>query len=88
MLGAATIAQLDRPRQSRRAETAELLARTAEIACDNAALGAPVRRADAGAAAESSGRRPKTKPESGTWLRNMLLAPLSDAELAAIGIVT
>ena len=39
MMGLVTVAQLDQPRQSRRAQTQELLARTAEIACDNAALG-------------------------------------------------
>ena len=39
MMGLVTVAQLDKPRQSRRAQTQELLARTAEIACDNAALG-------------------------------------------------
>ena len=87
MMGLVTVAQLDQPRQSRRAQTQELLARTAEIACDNAALGRqfvelmpelpPVEP-----------QAPKMKPESGTWFRNMLLAPLSDAELAAIGIVT
>ena len=31
-------------------------------------------------------QQPRAKPESSMWFRNTLLAPLSEAELAAIGI--
>jgi hypothetical protein len=85
MMGAATIAQLDEPRQSRRADTAQLLAHTAEIAQDNVALGRlfaelmprlprPLARA------------PQSKPEPVEWFQLALAAPLSDTELLRLGI--
>ena len=85
MMGAVTVAQLDQSKRSRRAETAELLARTAEIVHDNAALGRlfgdlmpPL--------PELRLRVPLAKPESPEWFRNSLAAPLTDAELRGLGI--
>jgi phytoene/squalene synthetase len=86
MLGAATVAQLDQPKQSRRGETAELLARTGAIVHDNAALGRqfaellpvlPQRVDDA----------PLPKPESSKWFRDTLAARLTDADLRRLGIM-
>lgn len=85
MMGLVTVAQLDKPRQSRRAQTQELLARTAEIACDNAALGRQFVELMP-ELPEVEPQPARAKPESSMWFRNTLLAPLSEAELAAIGI--
>ncbi|HEX4420537.1 MAG TPA: squalene/phytoene synthase family protein [Kofleriaceae bacterium] len=73
------------PRPSRRADTAMLLARTASIAQDNAAL---VRQFAElmPALPELAPRAPVAKPESVEWFRSMLAAPLSDADLRGLGI--
>ncbi|HEX4453359.1 MAG TPA: squalene/phytoene synthase family protein [Kofleriaceae bacterium] len=91
MLGAVTLDQRDAlahgPLPSRRVETAELLARTAAIASDNAAL----RRQFAELMprlARVTRRPPLAKPESAEWFRATLAAPLSVGELAALGLAS
>jgi hypothetical protein len=85
MLGAATIAQLGEPQRSRRAETAQLLARTASIVDDNEALCQqfvellPV-------LPDGIDRVPVVKPESFEWFRHTLAAPLGEAELRRLGV--
>src|SRR5467141_2637055 len=84
MLGAASIAQLNGPRESRRAQTMALLGRTAEIAQDDEAL----RRQFAELLPELPEvrrRQPLGKPESADWFVRMLDAPLRPEELAEIG---
>jgi len=84
MLGAAALAQLDGPRQSRRAETLALLARTGEIVQDDDAL----RRLFAELMPElpeAGGRPPLAKPEADDWFARTLDAPLRAEELAEIG---
>lgn len=87
MMGAMTIALFDQPqpRQSRRDDTAQLLARTAAIADDNAALGALFAELMPRLPAHLP-RAPLAKPESVESFRAMLAAPLSDAELRRLGI--
>jgi phytoene/squalene synthetase len=87
MIGLATIGLLDQPRVSRRAQTQELLAKIAAIACDNGALAKQF--------AELMPRLPDPapwvrhpKPESAAWFRQMLRAPLDDEELRALGLAT
>jgi len=86
MMGAATVAQLDQPKRSHRAETADLLARTKAIVDDNAALAQqfddllpelPVLEP----------RSPLAKPESFEWFREALAAPFDDVELQRLGVV-
>jgi phytoene/squalene synthetase len=86
MLGAVTVAQLDEPKQSRRADTTRMLDRTATIIDDNAALGRQF--------AELMPPLPDIascvampKPESFEWFRDTLAARLTDAELSRLGIV-
>src|SRR5467141_1218136 len=84
MLGATSLAQLDGPRESRRAQTMALLGRTAEIAQDDEAL----RRQFAELLPELPEvrrRQPLGKPESADWFVRMLDAPLRPEELAEIG---
>ena len=85
MMGAVTIAQLDEPKRSRRTETADLLARTAEIVQDNAAL---ARQFDElmPALPEIALREPLAKPESLAWFRATLGAPFDDDDLAQLGV--
>ncbi|HEX3480479.1 MAG TPA: squalene--hopene cyclase [Kofleriaceae bacterium] len=85
MMGAVTVAGLDQPRRSRRDETAELLARTAAIAQDNAALGRLFAELLPELPVVAPGPR-QAKPESIEWFRAVLAAPLSDAELRRLGI--
>ena len=85
MMGAVTVANLDQPRRSRRDETAELLARTAAIAQDNAALGRLFAELLPELPDVAPGA-PQDKPESVEWFRAVLAAPLSDAELRRLGI--
>jgi len=85
MMGADAVAQLDRPKQSRRAATAELLERTASIAQDNAALGAQFSELLPPLPALAV-RPPLAKPESIDWFRDTPAAPLTDGELARLGI--
>jgi phytoene/squalene synthetase len=87
MLGAAALAQLGGPRQSRRAETARLLARTADIAQDNEAL----RRQFAAllpSLPKARSRRAADKPETAGWFVRTLGAPLSMEELIELGAVS
>ncbi|HWE23772.1 MAG TPA: squalene/phytoene synthase family protein [Myxococcales bacterium] len=87
MLGAAALAQLDGPRESRRAETAKLLARVGEIAQDDEAL----RRQFAvllPTLPEPRRRRPADKPESAGWFVRTLGAPLSIEELIELGALS
>jgi phytoene/squalene synthetase len=85
MLGASTVAHLDLGKRSRRADTAQLLARTEQIIDDNHALGRlfselmPV-------LPDGATRAALRKPESFEWFRRTLGAPLSDAELHQLGI--
>ena len=84
MLGATSLAQLDGPRESRRAQTMALLARTGEIAQDDEAL----RRQFAALLPELPevrGRPPLGKPEPAEWFVRMLGAPLHTAELVELG---
>jgi phytoene/squalene synthetase len=87
MLGAAALAQLDGPRESRRAETAKLLARIAEIAQDDEALRrqfiALIPRLP-----EPRPRMPAEKPESASWFVRTLAAPMSVEELIELGALS
>jgi phytoene/squalene synthetase len=86
MLGAASLAQMDGPRQSHRAETMELLARTAGIAQDDEAL----RRQFAELLPRLPhvrAKEPLPKPEPADWFVGMLDAPLSDRELVELGAI-
>src|SRR5438094_226594 len=86
MLGAAALGQMDGPRQSRRAETMELLGRVADIAQDDEALRRqfatllprlpPVRA-----------KEPLPKPEPAEWFVRTLNAPLSERELIDLGAI-
>jgi len=87
MLGAATIAQLEQPRQSRRAESAQLLARTAAIVDDNDGLARLLGELMPVLPGEAD-RAPLGKPESFEWFRRTLAAPLTDAELRRLGVVS
>lgn len=86
MLGAMTIAQLDGPKRSHRAEVGEMLARTSAIIDDDAALGQQFAQLMPSFDALAD-RAPCSKPESFEWFRTTLGAPLSDAELRQLGIV-
>jgi len=84
MLGADSLAQLDGPRESRRAQTMALLGRTAEIAQDDEAL----RRQFAELLPELPevrARPPLGKPEPAEWFVRMLDAPLRTEELVELG---
>src|SRR5207248_7625737 len=86
MLGAASLAQLDGPRQSRRAETMELLARSAGIAQDDEAL----RRQFAELLPRLPhvrAKEPLPKAEPADWFVRMLDAPLSDRDLVELGTI-
>jgi phytoene/squalene synthetase len=85
MMGAVTIAHLDEVRQSRRADTAQLLARTAAIVHDNDALGRQFSELMP-RLPEIAPRAPLAKPESVASFRDMLAAPLTDDELRRLGI--
>ena len=85
MMGAMTISVLDQPKQSRRADTAALLAQTASIAQDNAAL-ARLFAELMPRLPDLAPRAPIAKPESADWFRDQLAAPLSDADLRQLGI--
>jgi phytoene/squalene synthetase len=85
MLGASTIAQLDEPRRSRRTETTELLARTAQIVDDDVALARQLAQLMPSLPA-GTGRNALHKPESFEWFRHTLAAPLTDAELQRLGV--
>src|SRR5438105_5793072 len=86
MLGAAALSQMDGPRQSRRAETMELLARTAGIAQDDEAL----RRQFAELLPRLPhvrAKEPLPKPEPADWFVRTLDAPLSERELIDLGAI-
>jgi len=85
MMGAMTISVLDQPKQSRRADTAALLAQTASIAQDNAAL-ARLFAELMPRLPDLAPKAPIAKPESADWFRDQLAAPLSDADLRQLGI--
>ena len=87
MLGATTVAALDEPRQSRRAETAMLLAQTTSIIDDNHEL-ARLLATLLPVLPDEPVRTPLGKPESFEWFRRTLAAPLSDSELRALGVIT
>ena len=87
MLGAAALGQMDGPRQSHRAETMELLARTAGLAQDDEAL----RRQFAELLPRLPhlrAKEPLPKPEPAEWFVRMLDAPLSDRELVELGAIS
>jgi phytoene/squalene synthetase len=87
MLGAASLAQLDLPRESRRAETMKLLARTVEIAQDDDKL----RRHFAELMPklpELLPRAPARKPEPASWFVRTLDAPLSSEDLIELGALS
>jgi hypothetical protein len=86
MLGAMTIAQLDGPKRSHRAEVGEMLARTSAIIHDDGALCHQFAQLMPSFDALAE-RAPCSKPESFEWFRTTLGAPLSDAELRQLGIV-
>ena len=83
MMGATTLAQLDQPKQSRRLETAALLARTATIVQDNAALATQFAELMPPLPVLTL-REPLPKPESIQWFRDTLDAPMNDTELAQL----
>jgi hypothetical protein len=85
MMGATTISALDRPRESRRNDTARLLARTAAIAGDNLELERLLEEVMP-RLPQPSPRWPLPKPESLTWFRTNLAAPLTVTELSHLGI--
>jgi len=87
MLGAASLVQMDGPRQSHRVETMQLLARTAGIAQDDEAL----RRQFAELLPRLPhvrAKEPLPKPEPADWFVRMLDAPLSDRELDELGAIS
>ncbi|HET9626166.1 MAG TPA: squalene/phytoene synthase family protein [Kofleriaceae bacterium] len=86
MMGAVTIANLGQPKQSRRADTAALLARTAQIATDNEALERQFNELMP-RLPDLRPRAPLAKPESAESFRTMLAAPLTDAEFRRLGIL-
>jgi phytoene/squalene synthetase len=86
MLGATALSQLDAPAQSRRAETLSLLGRTAEIVDDDAALSRLFREL-LPPLPESRPEPPARKPETTEWFVRALGAPLSPADLSALGAV-
>jgi phytoene/squalene synthetase len=86
MMGAVTIANLGQPMQSRRADTAALLANTAAIAQDNDALARQFNELMPRLPALAP-RAPLAKPESVESFRRMLAAPLTDAEFRRLGIL-
>jgi hypothetical protein len=86
MLGATSLSLLEGPRESHRAQTLALLARTAAIAQDNEAL----RRQFAELLPrlpEARPRPPLAKPESAERFAQILDAPLSESELLELGVV-
>jgi phytoene/squalene synthetase len=85
MMGATTIANLDGPKQSRRAATGELLTRTAQIAHDNQALSAQFSELMPPLPLAVPSRR-SPKPESLAWFCDALAAPLTAEDLLALGI--
>lgn len=85
MLGAATIAHLDEPPRSRRAETAELLARTSAVVDDNDGLARLLAELMPPLPDEVD-EAPREKPESFEWFRRTLAAPLDDAQLLGLGV--
>jgi len=86
MLGATSLSQLDAPAHSRRAETLALLGRTAEISDDDAAL-ARLFRELLPPLPEARPELPERKPETTEWFVRALGAPLTPAELSALGAV-
>ena len=85
MLGAVTVAQLDEPKRSRRAEVTQLLARTAAIVDDDAALVQQLAELMP-PLPDGAPRPPIAKPESFEWFRATLAAPLTDAGLRELGV--
>jgi phytoene/squalene synthetase len=85
MLGAVTIAQLDEPKRSRRAEVTQLLSQIAAIAHDNVALAQQLAELMPPLPAATE-QPPVSKPESFEWFRHALAAPLTDAELRDLGV--
>jgi len=85
MLGAVTIAQLDEPKRSRRDEVGRLLAHTAAIVDDNAALAQQFAELMP-TLPEVIEHSPIAKPESFEWFRTTLSVRLTDAELHELGI--
>jgi len=86
MMGAATIAQLDEPKRSHRAATADLLARTAAVVNDNAALVRQFTELMPSLPALAL-RAPLAKPESIEWFREALPTRFDDAELERLGVL-
>ena len=86
MLGAASIAQLNGPRESHRAQTLALLGRIADIAQDDEALRRQFQELLPGLP-ELHARPPVPKPETTEWFLRMLNAPLSAEELVRLGAV-
>lgn len=85
MLGAASLGQLDQPKQSHRAQTAKLLARAAAIAQDDEAL-ARLFAELLPPLPEIKPRAPLRKPESAEQFRGIVATPLTDAEWLEVGI--
>jgi phytoene/squalene synthetase len=84
MLGAASLAQMDGPRESHRTQTMGLLRRTAEIAQDDQAL----RRQFVELLPrlpEVRARPPLPKPEPSEWFARVLHAPLPEDDLVELG---
>jgi phytoene/squalene synthetase len=86
MLGASSLSQLDARPQSRRAETLALLGRTAEIVEDDSALSRLFREL-LPPLPEAQPQPLARKPETTAWFVRALGAPLSPAELSALGAV-
>jgi phytoene/squalene synthetase len=87
MLGAASLPLMEGPKESHRAQTLALLARTAAIAQDNEAL----RRQFAELLPrlpELRPRAPVAKPESAKRFVQILDAPLSESELLDLGAIS
>jgi phytoene/squalene synthetase len=86
MLGAASLGQMNGPRQSRRAETMELLGHVADIAQDDEEL----RRQFAALLPKLPRAQTKErllKPEPADWFERTLNAPLSERELIDLGAI-
>jgi phytoene/squalene synthetase len=85
MLGASSLSAMDEPKQSHRAQTARLLAKTLANAQDNLALARQFKELLPDLPALSP-RVPLAKPESAEQFREILAAPLTNSEFQALGI--
>jgi phytoene/squalene synthetase len=85
MLGASSLSTMEGPKQSHRAQTAKLLAKTLANAQDDLALARQFKELLPDLP-EIPPRAPLAKPESAEQFRELLAAPLTESEFQALGI--